>query len=136
MSAAYLEKLNQEQRLAVEHGISTTEVGDNCALLILAGAGTGKTNTLAYRVVHLVLNGADPRRILLMTFSRRAAETVAESLELAATPDKVWLLIGQFNLDWHPLVARVSLTGTGTGQLRRIETRDGRGNRRTSRGNR
>jgi hypothetical protein len=116
--------------------MGTTEADDNRALLILAGAGTGKTNTLAHRVVHLILNGVDPRRILLMTFSRRAAETVAESLELAATPDKVWLLIGQFNLDWHPLVARVSLTGTGTGQLRRIETRDGRGNRRTSRGNR
>jgi hypothetical protein len=52
-------------------------------------------------------------------------QTVAESVELAAPPDAVWSLIGQFNLDWHPLVARVSLTGTGTGQLRRIETLDG-----------
>ena len=76
MSAAYLEKLNREQRLAVEHGVGTTEADDNRALLILAGAGTGKTNTLAYRVVHLVLNGADPRRILLMTFSRRAAAAI------------------------------------------------------------
>ena len=84
MSAAYLEKLNQEQRLAVEHGISTTEVGDNCALLILAGAGTGKTNTLAYRVVHLVLNGADPRRILLMTFSRRAAAEMTRRVQRVA----------------------------------------------------
>jgi Polyketide cyclase / dehydrase and lipid transport len=54
-------------------------------------------------------------------------QTVAESVELAAAPDKVWSLIGQFNLDWHPLVARVRLTGAGSGQLRRIETRDGRG---------
>jgi hypothetical protein len=38
----------------------------------------------------------------------------------------VWLLIGQFSLDWHPMVERVSLIGTGTGQLRRIETIDGR----------
>jgi hypothetical protein len=76
MSEAYLEKLNQEQRLAVEHGIGTIEVDDNRALLILAGAGTGKTNTLAHRVVHLILDGADPRRILLMTFSRRAAGSV------------------------------------------------------------
>jgi len=41
--------------------------------LIIAGAGTGKTNTLAHRVAHLVLSGADPTRILLLTFSRRAA---------------------------------------------------------------
>jgi len=53
-------------------------------------------------------------------------QTVTESVELAAPPDAVWLLIGQFNLDWHPLVAKVRLVGTGTGQLRRIETRDGR----------
>jgi ATP-dependent DNA helicase UvrD/PcrA len=42
-------------------------------LLIIAGAGTGKTNTLAHRVAHLVLEGVDPARILLLTFSRRAA---------------------------------------------------------------
>ena len=53
-------------------------------------------------------------------------QTVAESVELAAAHDAVWSVIGQFNLDWHPLVARVRLTGAGRGQLRRIETRDGR----------
>ena len=42
-------------------------------LLVIAGAGSGKTNTLAYRVAHLVRSGADPQRILLLTFSRRAA---------------------------------------------------------------
>jgi DNA helicase-2/ATP-dependent DNA helicase PcrA len=41
--------------------------------LVIAGAGSGKTNTLAHRVAHLIVNGIDPRRILLMTFSRRAA---------------------------------------------------------------
>jgi Polyketide cyclase / dehydrase and lipid transport len=38
----------------------------------------------------------------------------------------VWSLIGQFNLTWHPAVARASLIGEGVGQLRRLETRDGR----------
>ena len=52
-------------------------------------------------------------------------QSVAESVELGAAPDTVWSLIGQFNLTWHPAVARVSLTGTGVGQLRRIETLDG-----------
>jgi DNA helicase-2/ATP-dependent DNA helicase PcrA len=84
MSAAYLEKLNREQRLAVEHGIGITEADANCALLVLAGAGTGKTNTLAHRVVHLVLNGADPRRILLMTFSRRAAAEMTRRVQRIA----------------------------------------------------
>jgi DNA helicase II / ATP-dependent DNA helicase PcrA len=59
------EKLNARQREAACH--------EGGALLILAGAGTGKTNTLAHRVAHLVLRGADPQRILLLTFSRRAA---------------------------------------------------------------
>lgn len=53
-------------------------------------------------------------------------QTVAESVELAAPPDRVWSVIGQFNLDWHPLIAKVRLVGEGIGQLRRIETRDGR----------
>jgi hypothetical protein len=56
----------------------------------------------------------------------REVQTVVESVELAAVPDKVWSLIGQFDLSWHPMVARVSLTGTGIGQLRRIETIDGK----------
>jgi DNA helicase-2/ATP-dependent DNA helicase PcrA len=50
-------------------------------LLIIAGAGSGKTNTLAHRVAHLIVNGADPRRILLMTFSRRAASEMARRVE-------------------------------------------------------
>jgi ATP-dependent DNA helicase UvrD/PcrA len=68
----YLASLNPAQRLAVEHGIeaSCTPRGP---LLVIAGAGSGKTNTLAHRVAHLVVNGADPQRILLLTFSRRAA---------------------------------------------------------------
>ena len=70
-ATAYLETLNPEQRRAVEHGA----VGGLAAapLLVIAGAGSGKTNTLAHRVAHLIVQGADPRRILLMTFSRRAA---------------------------------------------------------------
>jgi hypothetical protein len=53
-------------------------------------------------------------------------QTVAESVELPAPPDKVWALIGQFGGAWHPLVASIRLTGTGVGQLRTIETLDGK----------
>jgi len=71
-SATYLDDLNAEQRYAVEHGV-TQDNTVGSPLLVIAGAGSGKTNTLAHRVAHLIVNGADPGRILLMTFSRRAA---------------------------------------------------------------
>jgi DNA helicase-2/ATP-dependent DNA helicase PcrA len=50
-------------------------------LLVIAGAGSGKTSTLAHRVAHLLVNGADPRRVLLMTFSRRAAGEMIRRVE-------------------------------------------------------
>src|SRR5499425_56917 len=79
MTVPYLAKLNPQQRRAVEHGGSAlAEAGP---LLIIAGAGSGKTNTLAHRVAHLIVNGADPRRILLLTFSRRAAAEMARRVE-------------------------------------------------------
>jgi len=62
---AAFEKLNPRQREAATYG--------HGPLLIIAGAGTGKTSTLAHRVAHLVLEGAQPERILLLTFTRRAA---------------------------------------------------------------
>ena len=71
--SGYLASLNTQQRLAVEHGIGTGDSSVGGPLLVIAGAGSGKTNTLAYRVAHLVANGADPQRILLLTFTRRAA---------------------------------------------------------------
>jgi DNA helicase II / ATP-dependent DNA helicase PcrA len=77
MSVAYLEKLNAEQRMAVEYGVGQVAG----PLLVIAGAGSGKTNTLAHRVAHLIVNGADPRRILLMTFSRRAAAEMSRRVE-------------------------------------------------------
>ncbi|XUY30151.1 ATP-dependent helicase (plasmid) [Agrobacterium sp. rho-8.1] len=81
MAVAYLEKLNEQQRKAVEHGVGLAEGNTAGPLLIIAGAGSGKTNTLAHRVAHLIVNGADPRRILLMTFSRRAASEMARRVE-------------------------------------------------------
>jgi DNA helicase-2/ATP-dependent DNA helicase PcrA len=88
---AYLAALNPAQRKAATFGEirgaeqSVTfigKVGDKVAdkgvdagpLLIIAGAGTGKTNTLAHRVAHLAMNGVDPARILMLTFTRRAAQ--------------------------------------------------------------
>src|ERR1700732_2570781 len=81
MSVAYLESLHREQRRAVEHGVREKSTAPSMPLLIIAGAGSGKTNTLAHRVAHLIVNGADPRRILLMTFSRRAAAGMTRRVE-------------------------------------------------------
>jgi hypothetical protein len=55
-AAAYLDSLNPEQRRAVEHGAAGQ--GPCAPLLVIAGAGSGKTNTLAHRVTHLIVNGA------------------------------------------------------------------------------
>lgn len=70
---ALLSGLNPQQRAAAAHGSG--------ALLIVAGAGTGKTATLAHRVAHLIANGTDPQRILLLTFSRRASSEMISRVD-------------------------------------------------------
>lgn len=72
-SAAVLRELNDAQRTAAAHGAGP--------LLIVAGAGTGKTATLAHRVAHLVATGTPPGRILLLTFTRRAAEEMLRRVD-------------------------------------------------------
>ena len=72
----HLEGLNPGQRAAAEYGAESLPARLPGPLLIIAGAGTGKTTTLAHRVAHLIVRGADPRRILLLTFTRRAAESM------------------------------------------------------------
>ncbi|MCW5206568.1 ATP-dependent helicase [Desulfobulbus sp. F5] len=68
-----LDALNQPQRTAVTHGSGP--------VLVIAGAGTGKTRTLVYRVAWLLEQGIDPESILLLTFTRKAAQ---EMLDRAA----------------------------------------------------
>jgi DNA helicase II / ATP-dependent DNA helicase PcrA len=82
-SVAYLATLNPQQRRAVEHGCDA--LSEAPPLLIIAGAGSGKTNALAHRVAHLVVSGADPRRIMLLTFSRRAAAEMQRRVERIMT---------------------------------------------------
>ncbi|HNP63800.1 MAG TPA: ATP-dependent helicase [Woeseiaceae bacterium] len=78
----HLDTLNRAQRLAAEYG----EVRGNAAfesgpLLVIAGAGTGKTMTLAHRVAHLLINGISPERVLLLTFTRRASQEMTRRVE-------------------------------------------------------
>lgn len=73
----WLSDLNPQQRQAVVHG--------DGPLLVVAGAGSGKTKTLAYRVAYLIAQGVPPERILLMTFTRRAAEEMLKRAAAAST---------------------------------------------------
>jgi DNA helicase II / ATP-dependent DNA helicase PcrA len=90
MDGGILDGLNVEQREAVEHG-----AGFECGpLLIIAGAGSGKTNTLAHRVAHLAGTGVALNRILLLTFSRRASAEMkrrVEQLVARTVPDATGL---------------------------------------------
>jgi DNA helicase-2/ATP-dependent DNA helicase PcrA len=105
MIEPYLTTLNPEQRHAVEHASEQP-------VLIIAGAGTGKTNTLAHRVAHLVVQHADPRRIMLLTFSRRAAAEMSRRVERIASqvlPERARLMVD--GLTWsgtfHAIGARL-----------------------------
>ncbi|MBS0453399.1 MAG: ATP-dependent helicase [Proteobacteria bacterium] len=71
-------QLNEAQRAAVLHGVESDSTGEAGPLLIVAGAGSGKTSTLAHRVACLIAKGADPQRLLLLTFSRRAAQEMSQ----------------------------------------------------------
>jgi len=74
-SRDFAQELNPEQLAATTFGKGP--------LLIVAGAGTGKTRTLVYRVAHLIQTGIPPERILLLTFTRRAAqEMLARAVQL------------------------------------------------------
>src|ERR1700724_1534339 len=74
-TTSHLEKLNGPQRKAVTFGepLPDSKGFKSGPLLIIAGAGTGKTDTLAHRVAHLVIHGVDPARILMLTVTRSAA---------------------------------------------------------------
>ncbi len=78
----WLERLNPQQLRAATWGEPDADCGFAAGpLLVIAGAGTGKTSTLAHRVAHLVVAGVDPARILLVTFSRRAAQEMTRRAE-------------------------------------------------------
>jgi len=79
----YLTGLNDAQREAATYGSAADENAG--PLLVIAGAGSGKTNTLAHRVAHLLAQGADPGRILLLTFSRRAADEMTRRVQRIAS---------------------------------------------------
>jgi len=76
----YLEELNEKQREAV--------LEKNGPILIMAGAGAGKTKTIAYRILYLIKNGVDPRNILAITFTNKAAKEMRDRVEKIISKDK------------------------------------------------
>ena len=78
----HLGLLNPAQRLAAEYGERRDDDGFHAGpLLVIAGAGTGKTMTLAHRVAHMIIEGVSPERILLLTFTRRASQEMTRRVE-------------------------------------------------------
>jgi DNA helicase-2/ATP-dependent DNA helicase PcrA len=78
----YLDMLNPGQRRAAEYGRQPQGSHFTSGpLLVIAGAGTGKTMTLAHRVAHLIVQGVSPERILLLTFTRRAAQEMTRRVD-------------------------------------------------------
>jgi DNA helicase II / ATP-dependent DNA helicase PcrA len=96
-----LDSLNERQLQAVRHGDEP--------LLVLAGAGTGKTATLAHRVAALIERDARPGRILLLTFTRRAAEEMIRRVEslLGGSPGRAPLAAPVWGGTFHSVAARL-----------------------------
>src|SRR6187397_248614 len=89
----WLEQLNDEQRAAATHS--------GGPLLILAGAGTGKTTTLCARVAWLVTEGVPAERILLLTFTRRASRDMLTRAQAMAGGSARRVLGGTFHSVGH-----------------------------------
>jgi DNA helicase-2/ATP-dependent DNA helicase PcrA len=89
-------ELNPEQAAAATHG--------DGPLLIIAGAGTGKTRTLVYRVAHLIERGVRPERILLLTFTRRAAAEMLGRAERLVGSSSARVHGGTFHATGHRLL--------------------------------
>ncbi len=113
MSSDTLARLNTAQRAAVCFGEGHADSGWSSApLLVIAGAGTGKTTTLAHRVAHLCLNAVAPERILLLTFTRLAArEMVRSSQQTVAAAHRSQHGSAPASIDWagtfHAIGARL-----------------------------
>ncbi len=92
----YLNELNDDQKKAVLH--------KNGPLIVIAGAGSGKTRVLTYRIVHLISEGVDPFNILALTFTNKAAKEMKKRISQSvgdSIAKNIWM--GTF----HSVFARI-----------------------------
>ena len=94
----FASELNPQQAAAATHA--------DGPLLIIAGAGTGKTRTLVYRVAHLIERGVAAERILLLTFTRRAAQEMLSRAERLVGSNSKRVHGGTFHATAHRLLRR------------------------------
>lgn len=97
----YLSQLNEQQRQAVTYLDGPQ--------LVIAGAGSGKTRVLTYKIVHLLANGYEPWRILALTFTNKAAREMRERVEILVGPSvahRLWM--GTF----HSIFSRILRTNS------------------------
>ena len=88
-----LSLLNEAQLKAVT-------AGDN-PLLVIAGAGSGKTRTIVYRLAHLAENGTDPHSILLLTFTKKAAQEMLHRATQLLGSDLIGVQGGTFHASFR-----------------------------------
>jgi DNA helicase-2/ATP-dependent DNA helicase PcrA len=91
----YISTLNEPQREAVLHG--------DGPLIIIAGAGSGKTRVLTYRISHLIEKGVDPFRILSLTFTNKAAGEMRHRIESVVGTEARNIWMGTF----HSVFAKI-----------------------------
>jgi len=83
----YRDELNSQQLEVV--------ISEGGPMLVIAGAGSGKTRVVTYRVAYLLESGIDPSRILLATFTNKAAEEMLHRVEFLASPS------AKKNMGWN-----------------------------------
>ena len=87
---SYFTSLNSEQEKAVKHITGP--------VMVIAGAGSGKTRVLTYRIIHLIDSGINPRNILSLTFTNKAAKEMRSRIEeIAGTSNAKNLWMGTFH---------------------------------------
>lgn len=95
---AYLDALNEAQRAAVEY--------NDGPALVLAGAGSGKTRVLVYKLLHLLHSGYEPQRLMALTFTNKAAREMRQRIASLVGDDARYIKMGTFHSIFLKILSR------------------------------